>query len=304
MDFPFLDPVTAMITGALGDRLRPTGNGYLDMFHEDAAFDFPFMQGGPVSKVGKRSMGEYLAPMQDAMVFEVFTLLSMHVMDDGIVVMEYSCKAHEPASGTPYPQAYVAVMRIVDGRLSFFREYFNPLLNLALSGRTAAQAMAARQPRADSKAAHDGTPAAKPIEAPLPDILNRELGDRLSSDAKSSFTGMFADDGVLECPWAPVGAMRHLVGRDAIAIYFERLMTVQGADGMTLTGSYQAADHPVTVLEYEGTARNLARGTAYPQAYVALVETKRGHVALFREYWNGIPVVATFGPAGPVPMPS
>lgn len=302
MDFPFLDPVTAMITGALGDRLRPGGEGYLDMFHEDATFDFPFMPGGPVSRKGKQSMGEYLAPMQGGMVFEVFTLVAMHAMDDGVVVMECACRAHDP-SGRPYPQGYVAVMRAVDGRLSFFREYFNPLLNLALSGQTAAEAMAAREPHAAGGATGENGRAVRPPDGTLLDILRSELGDRLSPEPRA-FPDMFAEDGVLECPWAPEGAMRRLKGRDAIGAYFERLVAVQGSDGMTLTGSYRASDHPVTVLEYEGTARDLARGTAYPQAYVALIGTRGGRMELFREYWNGVPVVAAFGPAGPVPMPN
>ena len=63
------------------------------MFHEDAAFEVPFMLGGPVSRTGKRDMAEYLATLQGGMVFEVFTLNAVYAMDDGIVVMEYVCRA-------------------------------------------------------------------------------------------------------------------------------------------------------------------------------------------------------------------
>lgn len=128
---------------------------------------------------------------------------------------------------------------------------------------------------------------------PLGKLIAEVLDGQLSPEVET-FLDLFADDAVLECPFAPAGGMRRLVGRDAISAYFAELSGVQGTDGMTLTSVYRSAGKSVTVLEYHGTARNLANGESYPQQYVAVVHTLDGNVRLFREYWDPRPVVAAF----------
>ena len=42
MRFPMVQPVTEMTRATLGARLAPGADEYLDMFHNDAVFEFPF----------------------------------------------------------------------------------------------------------------------------------------------------------------------------------------------------------------------------------------------------------------------
>ena len=56
--FPMVQPVAAMTVTALGDRLGPGAYEYLDMFHEDAVFEFPFGPGGAVRIEGKPAMAD------------------------------------------------------------------------------------------------------------------------------------------------------------------------------------------------------------------------------------------------------
>lgn len=132
-------------------------------------------------------------------------------------------------------------------------------------------------------------------------ILRAELGSRLEAGA-DNFLDMFANECVLECPFAPQGALRRLAGREAIGAYYKRLTAVQGSDGMVLTASYPTEDEGHALVEYEGMVRNKRDGGIYRQRYLAVVTVSARRVSLFREYWNPLPLVACFGPLGPLPI--
>ncbi len=173
------------------------------------------------------------------------------------------------------------------GRIGFYREYLDPL-NI---------------PGAPDKAADtplDHAPLAGPVTS-LDKILKSELGGRLDPAAET-FLDMFAEDGVLECPFAPPSALRRLAGKAAIADYYQRLTAIQGSDGMVLTASYTAVDPAYGLLEYDGMVRNKRDGGTYRQRYLAVVTIVGGRITLFREYWSPLPLVASFGPAGPLPL--
>ena len=126
-----------MVTRALAGRLVPSGGEYLDMFHDDAMLQFPYLPGGPVRIEGKAAMAPYLGSAQGGTDFHEFVLDSCRPCEGGVVVMEYHCHATDTKSGRPYPQRYIGVLRLRDERLSLLREYLNPLLNMALAGAAA-----------------------------------------------------------------------------------------------------------------------------------------------------------------------
>lgn len=138
MQFPYLGPFTTMVTRALEGRLVPTGDEYLSVFHEDAVFEFPFVPSGAVRLEGKAKMAAYLTSIKGGTDFKEFTLDACYPMTDDVVVMEYHCRARDVKSGLPYPQQYVAVMKLRGDRLSLLREHFNPLLNMELTAKTPA----------------------------------------------------------------------------------------------------------------------------------------------------------------------
>lgn len=137
MQFPFLKPFTTMVTRTLADRLVPAGVEYLDMFHDDATFEFPYLSDGPVSCQGKPAMAAFLETIRDKTDFEEFVLDSCRRMEHDAVILEYHCYARDRASGKPYPQRYIAVLRLKGELLSLLREYNNPLVNLSFTGRGA-----------------------------------------------------------------------------------------------------------------------------------------------------------------------
>lgn len=286
MRFPMVQPVTQMTRSALGDRLAPGAEEYLDMFHHDAVFEFPFSPGGPVSVHGKAAMAEYLSEIEGSTIFDRFDLTAAHPARGGGMVLEYRSQARAGRSQTPFSQDYVCVVSISDGRIDAYREHLDPL-NIPGVAQSAADTTL------------DLTPLTGEVTS-LEDILVAALGDRLDP-AAGSFLDMFADDGVLQCPFAPSGALHRLTGREAIVDYHRQLAAVQGSDGMVLTADHTSPGGPA-LLEYEGMVRNNRDGSTYRQKYVAVVEVDDGHLTLFREYWNPLPLVASFGVSGPVPV--
>lgn len=287
MRFPMVQPVTEMTRAALGDRLAQGVAEYLDMFHDDAVFEFPFAPGGPVLIAGKPAMAEYLGRIEGSMVFEPFALKASYPIRDGGMVLEYRCRARAGASNIPFDQNYVTVIETASGRIRLYREYLDPLNIPGVADRASTTPL-------------EDTPLPGTLTS-LGAILKDALGDRLTPGA-DGFIDLFADEGVLECPFAPPGALRRLAGKRAIASYYKQLIAIQGSDGIVLKAIYPAEDAGCALLEYEGLVRNKRDGGSYRQRYFAVVIVGGGRVTLFREYWNPLPLVASFGPAGPVPI--
>ncbi len=287
MRFPMVQPVTDMTRVALGDRLAPGAAEYLDMFADDAVFEFPFGAGDAVRVEGKPAMAEYLASIEGSTIFERFDLTAAYPIRDDGMVLEYQCQARAGASGAPFGQNYVAVVETKDGRIRLYREYLDPLNIPGEAGGAPATPL-------------DTSPLTG-ASTSLDAIIKDAFGNRLAAGA-SSFIDMFADDAVLECPFAPPGALRKLAGKQPIAHYYEQLIATQGSDGMVLRASYPAEESGLALLEYEGMVRNKRDGGTYRQRYLAVVRASDGRITLFREYWNLLPVVGSFGPGGPLPI--
>lgn len=97
-----VQPVTVMTKAALGVRLALGADEYLDMFHDDAVFEFPFGIGGPVHVEGKPAMAAYLAKIEGATIFNRFDLKAAYPIRDDGMVLEYHCQMieHEELHGS------------------------------------------------------------------------------------------------------------------------------------------------------------------------------------------------------------
>lgn len=131
--FPFLDRTTRMLTAALEPHLHPGAEHYLDLFADDAVFEFPFAPGGAVRKVGRDEMAAYLRTLEGGTVFDELALTGSYLGDGDdddaavVVVLEYDGRGHDQTSGALYVQRYISVVHLAGGRITAFREYFNPL---------------------------------------------------------------------------------------------------------------------------------------------------------------------------------
>ena len=127
-------------------------------------------------------------------------------------------------------------------------------------------------------------------------MLRTALGDRLAPGA-ATFLDMFAEDGVMEFPFAPPGMTARLEGREALAAHLQLLTGMVAFEDMGPPTVHRAPD--VVVLEFEGRGRGLATGTPYVQTYVSVIRIGRGRIVHYRDYWNPLVVLATVGASTP-----
>ncbi|WP_299475818.1 nuclear transport factor 2 family protein [uncultured Roseibium sp.] len=127
----------AMLRGALGDAIiARAGENFLEMCHEDIVFQFPFAPEGTVRELhGRDAMAAYLPKVGELIDFESMSPAIAHRSTDGVTfVLEFSCKGKGAKTGGRYDQDYISVIRLQNGRIVRYRDYWNPLVLLNAVG--------------------------------------------------------------------------------------------------------------------------------------------------------------------------
>ena len=132
---------------------------------------------------------------------------------------------------------------------------------------------------------------------PLPafsTLLRVALDDLLAPGARS-FPEMFAEDGVMEFPFAPPGGVQRLDGRPAVAAYLPRVADAVEIGRFTEPVVHRTQTPGVVVLEFgcEGCGRQT--GLPYDQRYVSVITLRDGHISHYRDYWNPLVVLRAMG---------
>ena len=109
-----------------------------------------------------------------------------------------------------------------------------------------------------------------------------------------AWTALWAEDGELEFPYAPVGRQGVYRGKAEIRDY---MMAASGK--MAMVGQPRMRLHPAldpTVLSVELTidGKATATGNVFTQRYVMVFEVKDGKLWRLREYWNPLVNIAAF----------
>jgi ketosteroid isomerase-like protein len=103
---------------------------------------------------------------------------------------------------------------------------------------------------------------------------------------------LWAEDGVLEFPFAPPGRRSRYVGKADILAYMKpvaaRMAGQVKVEGLEYFHVHPLHNPAMICVEMGVKGRIVETGALYNQKYVSLIETKGGKVALYREYWNPI----------------
>lgn len=115
-------------------------NGWVDLCDDRAVFEFPFAPAGyPARLDGKAAIAAYLRDYPDHIDLQDFPHLEIHRTDaPGTVVVEMRAVGRVVATGEPYEMSYVAVVTVTDGRITHYRDYWNPLAVPASMGEAKA----------------------------------------------------------------------------------------------------------------------------------------------------------------------
>jgi ketosteroid isomerase-like protein len=124
---PDIPIFAAMLRSALGDWLGESAT-FPAMLAESVEIEHPYAPGGPSRIVGKPA---FVAHMRDALarftVEHAATRYVYHCEPRGTVIVEFDLAGHWLQSGKEYKQQCVAIIETSGGRITRFREYWNPL---------------------------------------------------------------------------------------------------------------------------------------------------------------------------------
>lgn len=111
------------------------------------------------------------------------------------------------------------------------------------------------------------------------------------------FADLFAEDGVLEYPFALPGQPRELRGRAAVRAYFgaapgaRQLFEMDGVDALVR----ETGDPEVVVTEIEHYGRSLVTGQAYRLRALGVIRVRDGEIVSYQDYLDPIAVARLLG---------
>ena len=118
-----------MLRHALGDRLNSNASSFQEMFDRDGVMEFPFAYGDLPRRIeGREALASHLSMLATLITFDRMgepTIIPS--TDPDTVVIEFEGFGKGMATGEPYEQRYVSIIRTRNGRIVHYKDYWNPL---------------------------------------------------------------------------------------------------------------------------------------------------------------------------------
>jgi uncharacterized protein len=122
---------------------------------------------------------------------------------------------------------------------------------------------------------------------------------RLLTDRRmDAWVQLFADDGVMEFPYAPPGVPGEVRGHDALLAHMGEFAESVDIAVVDLV-FHVSVDPHVAVAEFGTTGHATATGKPYRQRCVVIVHVDdEGRIVRFSDYWNPLVAMEAFTPDG------
>ncbi|MET9679247.1 nuclear transport factor 2 family protein [Streptomyces coeruleorubidus] len=117
------------------------------------------------------------------------------------------------------------------------------------------------------------------------DLYRHSLRLLLEKDI-DAWVGLWAEDGVMEFPFAPAGWPRRLEGKDAVAAYMRPYPDHIDLHDFPDLRIHRTTDPETIVAEMRGVGRLVQTDSPYDMTYIAVVTVRDGLIASYRDYWN------------------
>jgi uncharacterized protein len=84
---------------------------------------------------GRAALEKHLNGFGEILEIQKMTNLTVHRTHQlGVVILEFGCVGQGVKTGEPYNQRYISVITVRDGRITHYRDYWNPLIVLSAVG--------------------------------------------------------------------------------------------------------------------------------------------------------------------------
>ncbi|MEV4119918.1 nuclear transport factor 2 family protein [Micromonospora sp. NPDC049645] len=118
-------------------------------------------------------------------------------------------------------------------------------------------------------------------------VFQRGMELLLAKDM-AGFIALFADDAVLELPFAPPGQPRRVAGRAELHEYlinYPDLLDVREIRDLIV---HETRDTEVIVVEFTASGFVVATDQPYELRYIAVLTIRDGQLVHYRDYWDPI----------------
>ncbi|MEM8973663.1 MAG: nuclear transport factor 2 family protein [Pseudomonadota bacterium] len=127
--------LTDILREGLGHRIYPATDSFLDMFAENCVFEAPYAPPGFIKRIdGRDALERYLDVLPDLVrIDDFFDLRVSEMADPNKVVLEFRGSG-EGRTGAPYDQQWISIIETLDGKITYYADYWDPRITLAATG--------------------------------------------------------------------------------------------------------------------------------------------------------------------------
>ncbi|SEF14359.1 hypothetical protein SAMN05428954_6963 [Streptomyces sp. 2112.3] len=101
-----------------------------------------------------------------------------------------------------------------------------------------------------------------------------------------AWVALWAEDGLMEFPFAPDGWPQRLEGKEAIAAYMRRYPDHIDLHDFPDLRIHQTTDPQTIVVEMRGVGRLVETDAPFDMTYIAVVAVRDGRITSYRDYWH------------------
>ncbi len=139
----FIESFPAVLRRVLGNRLRPDAETFPDMFAVDGVLEYPYAPPGLNTPIAGRDaiIANFQRLRKLLRIDGVAAVSEIEVSDPDMVVLEFSGRGEGLITKEAYDQRYISVIRMRDGNIVHYKDYWNPIALLrAVKGSEATRA--------------------------------------------------------------------------------------------------------------------------------------------------------------------
>lgn len=111
---------------------------FISLYDENVVFEFPFAPQGSVRKLeGRQGLYDYISRLPEMVQLLRFSKPEIYFSDaTSTFIAEFTCEALVTGTGKPYNQTYISVIKLREGKIVHYKDYWNPLVLLESMGQS------------------------------------------------------------------------------------------------------------------------------------------------------------------------
>lgn len=285
-------------------------NAFYTLFAPEIEFDLAEGYSPAGAYVGHKNVIEGMMPA----FFGFYTSYSSEPEEffdagDTIVVLGHY-QGHTKETNRELKAAFAHIWSVRDGKIARIRQYTDTATQMLTLGADAARQLGEktrlfRSPKDSGELSNeesqsvDSALMAGDALAVRKDqaiqALNSHARFLMGEETIDTWVAIWAEDALIEFPYAPAGLPRRVESKSAIREYFKDFPNIVNFTAFPDLKAYSSHDTERIFLEFRCESVVVSTGLPYNQTYSASIELKDGLVTFYREFWNPTFFVEAFG---------